>query len=251
MLIMKPYCSFLFLYFYQIEQVLIQQIMISKTLLIILGLMIVVSCSYKKQLTATRIILSAYYADSMILQASPVVQIAGQSEPGAVLAVKIDNYLKMAKADKSGQWRVIFPEIINSDPFRLTIEGNGITVSFRHVQAGRLIVLAGNTGRSYFAAATENSSDDTLPKLRKNIRVFRPEQAMAMSPKEIFTKGKWHSSVETSWIKTHRYDIAVINQIITNNKELTGVIDISLAGTSTDAWLPENSAFVYYGSMKK
>lgn len=222
--------------------------MIRKITIAFFALLFSVSCSYKKQLTASKIVLSKYYADSMILQASPVVHIAGRSEPEAVLAVKIDTYLKMAKANKFGEWYVNFPEIINDDPFRLTVEGKDTVINIEHVQAGRLIVLAGNAGRSYFAAETDSCNSDTLPHLGKKIRVFCPEKSVSLKPKSLFEKGKWHTAEEHVWEKQHCSDIALINQIVPNAGEATGIIDLTFAGTSLDAWLPENSAIIHHDS---
>ena len=83
----------------------------------ILILLLLTSCSYKRKLTASNILLSPVYASGMVLQTSPGTIINGKANPGGVLAVKISDFVRLAQADDKGSWQVEFPEIILNEPF--------------------------------------------------------------------------------------------------------------------------------------
>lgn len=196
------------------------------------------SCSYKRKLTAKKINLSPLFSSGMVIQTSPDTRINGYADPGSILAVRISDYIRIVKADSTGEWETKFPEIILSKRFSIFVEGSDTAIEIKDVLAGKVFVIAGD---AFLDPITGSSSDfctelENLP--LQEYKVFRPVPSTIALPGKEFIKGEWVSVNETPFNACTCKAIQAIGKLISDRKSAIGIVDLTWSGSTLEAWLP-------------
>jgi sialate O-acetylesterase len=201
---------------------------------VITGL-ILTSCSYKRKITAENISLSPLFSSGMVLQTSPKTIINGKADAGGILAIKIDEYVKLAKADEQGYWQIRFPEIIMNEPFSITFEASDTLITFNNVHAGKIYIIAGDPNTS---ALTPPENRNRNPLSTQRIRIFIPPLKGKNVPQRQFSAGKWYPLTEVLNFDKTAEAVFALQNILPKSESPIGIIDLTWPGSQVDSWIP-------------
>ena len=202
--------------------------------------LLLLSCSYKKKLTAHRITLPPVFSSGMVLQTSHQASLFGYAEPDAILAVKIKDYVKLTRSDNQGFWKVTFPGIQYKKPFTISIEGMDTIINLKNILSGKIYILLGDADYNPLEPVTDHCRDALTGK-GSPVRIF---QAHAdQSPKREFSMvaGKWLPADTALSDQKTCHIIGVLKKAGLNGHETTGIIDLTWPGAGLDCWLPSTS----------
>jgi sialate O-acetylesterase len=200
-------------------------------------LTLLTACSYKRKITAEDIVLSPVYSSGMIFKTSPKTVIHGKADPGGTLAVRINNFIRLAQTDETGNWAAEFPRINANRKFSIRIEGKDTSIVLSDILSGRVIILAG---------------DGNLPLLFDSLQneiCYEPKQVVKVcSPATTLHNPHQNNSGENAWIPydevCKRDENAYLEEIIEHFTPLKkiplGIINLSWPGSYPESWMPEN-----------
>lgn len=211
----------------------LKQIIRLFSLLIILG-----ACDLKRKIDATHISLSPIFSSGMIIQSGPQTLIFGKAKAGTTLAVSIAEYIKLTTAGEDGSWEVSFPEIILNTPFSIQIEGRDTVISLGNVQAGKIVVIAGDADLIHPLALSKTEYYKGDIKTPYTLRVFRSENPYSAKAESQFSSGHWYPAKKAGkMLKTFK-SIELIKTIYEESDVPIGIIDLTSPGSSFTNWLP-------------
>ncbi len=204
----------------------------------LLCMMILNSCSYKRKLTARKIILSPLYSSGMVIQTSPHTCIHGYATPGSTLAVRISDYIRLVHSDSTGMWQVQFPEIILSQPFSLFVEGSDTIIELKNVLAGKVIVIAGDAYLDPVSALSETHCSKPEDLALQHIKVYKALPSDILLPSSEFRTGKWLSAEEAMHDANTCKVIRIVSKLPAGRASTVGIVDLTWPGSTLEAWMP-------------
>lgn len=171
----------------------------------------------------------------MVLNTSPKTVLEGMANPGGTLAVKINEYVRLAEADNNGNWKVEFPKIILDEPFSIEFAGKDTSFKIDNIQTGSLVILAGDGNLSVLPLEEPKS---IAPPTTTQARIFIPEPTLNSQPQELFTGGIWLSIDEYLQKKKSSPLIVDLVRMLSDYENPIGIIDLSWAGSHIESWIP-------------
>ena len=193
-------------------------------------LFVLTSCSYKRELTAENIRISPLCSTGMVLQTGPNTVVRGYADRESVLAVKINEYVKITRADKSGKWEAVFPEIIQKKPFDIIIEGRDTLITIQNVLAGKVFFLLGDARLKTFGSYPENLCGYSDSVMNSRIWIFDRE-------KEIPFSGKWTPAEQIPDDSKACNAVQWIYKLYSQSPTPVGIIDATWPSAKVEAWL--------------
>jgi sialate O-acetylesterase len=206
--------------------------------LIVIGVSLVLTdCSYKRKLTAEEIRLSPLFSSGMILQASPNTTITGYASPGSKLAVKIAEYLQVVTADGQGKWEAEFPEIIQTKPFTIYIEGKDTIIRVPDVRAGKIVILIGDAYYNVLDDREENSSSNYFDSLRSSSIWILDRETTNNTQIPTSFNGSWIRVEKAPYSRKTENALRCIYRVLGKINRPIGIIDATWPEAKLDAWL--------------
>jgi sialate O-acetylesterase len=134
--------------------------------------------------------LPAIFGDHMVLQQDISLPVWGWATPGEKVTVEIAGRRGETTASADGKWRVTLkPVAQGSQPFELKVSGTN-TVVFTDVLVGDVWVCSGQSNMEFGLGLAHNTAQAVPQANHPQIRLFRVNPAVALSPQEDCT-GTW------------------------------------------------------------
>jgi sialate O-acetylesterase len=206
------------------------------------------------------------FADSMVLQREKPVKIWGWSSPEETVQVVFGNQVKKTTANGKGEWALYLdPLKANSLPQDLIIKGKN-KIIYRNILVGDVWVLGGQSNMEFDLDRVNNGDLEVASANFNNIRLMTIPRASGQKIKKDFDrineydswldrhdkKGYWFvCSPET--VKTFSAMGYIFGRRIYMASQIPiGLIDVSVGGTTLEAWLssgmlqtlPENKKLI-------
>lgn len=190
---------------------------------LIFGLL--VSCSYRKKISAEEISISPFFASNMVFQEGKPIDLNGTCTPNGVLAVKIENVLKYATANEAGEWELSFPPVDYKGEFTITIEGLDKTIELKNLVMGNVWVVVGD---AWLNAEADNFSDQVFSDIQNNnVRYFKPAEGFK---KKDELEGGWKTA-KREYILRNEYLCHLLGEELSNiDNEYIGIINLTYPG---------------------
>lgn len=177
--------------------------------------------------------LPAIISDNMVLQQGMAAPLWGKADPGEKITVSVAGQSVTAETDDQGRWKVkLTPLKASGTPVTVTVRGKN-TLTITNVLVGEVWLGSGQSNMEWPAL---HSGKDILDAARfPNLRLFKTENAVALTPQE---------DVPGSWVECTPETVKKFSAVLyAAGRELhqklgvpVGLIQSSWGGTVIQSW---------------
>ena len=198
---------------------------------------------------------SNLFQSNMVIQRDKPVAIWGWAAPGENVTVTFAGKSASAAAAKDRAWKVTFPAMLaSSDPLTITVKGKSDTLTLENILVGDVWVLGGQSNMEFPLSKVENGNLEIISANFPEIRILTVPKVTTPDKQPGFTRlHEW-----SSWSSNHSRkgdwdvctpeiarDLSAIGYVFARRLQMTtqvpiGVVDISLGGTTVEAWTPDS-----------
>ncbi len=195
-----------------------------------------------------QLVVPEIFSDNMVLQRDKPVPVWGKASPGHAVSVVFGGNSQTAKADESGQWKVMLPPMpANAVPQNMTVQGESVIV-FTNILVGDVWLCSGQSNMQYAldrslspflgpAKGPDVAALEVKAAKPEGVRYIMVDRVLNKYPK-LPTKG-WKTG-EDSMV---RYGSAIgyffAKEINSKMNVPIGVITSAWGGTRIEPWVPE------------
>jgi sialate O-acetylesterase len=203
--------------------------------------------------------LPAIFSDKMVLQQKAKVTVWGWADAGEKITVTPSWRMEKsfnAKADASGNWKIIMPTPSAGGPYLLKIKGNNV-IELKDVLVGEVWVCSGQSNMVFSLKSSKNAKAEIAVANFPSIRYFSIKRQYGPQEFKDAPGSQWEkTSSETagSFSVVAYYFAKKINQQL--NVPI-GIVYTAWGGTPAEAWIPKNvlqkdtDLFLYLDRWKK
>jgi sialate O-acetylesterase len=182
------------------------------------------------------------FSNNMIFQQQQKNPVWGTASAGAEVTVSINGNTYHSSADESGAWSLTIDELplVTAEPYTLTIESEGETVTFTNILSGEVWLCSGQSNMEWSLEQCEYFEEMENADNR-DIRLYKAPQNFSAEPLFTIENAQWQtpSPLTTQGFSSVAYFFA---QKL--NRELNipiGVMDISHGASYIEAWFPNGT----------
>jgi len=207
------------------------------------------------------------FDDNMVLQREQPVRIWGSAAPSEKVKIEFGGQIKFSSTNKQGEWfTYLDPMKANAKPQKMKVSGKDSFVVFENILVGDVWVLGGQSNMELDLAALFHGDAEILSANFPNIRLMTIPSSADHLPKKDFDRiNEYDSWLERydkkgAWFNCSPASVATFSglgyifgrRLHMASQIPIGLIDLSLGGTTVEAWLspntllsiPENSALL-------
>lgn len=208
-------------------------------------------------LADAEVTMPSFLSDNMVLQQNSTVMFRGTAEPNAKVTIDLgwsDKKIR-TQSDASGKWSSPISTPGYGGPYEITVsDGNAKTISGVYIgevwlcsgQSNMEMPLRGFTGQP--VADSQDYIAATSP--RRNIRLFRQENAWATTPSDDITNAVWQLPTSDA-----AADFSAIGYVFGEQLEASldvpvGIIQCAWSMSTIQAWMPRETLKTQFPSVK-
>lgn len=207
------------------------------------------------------------FDNNMVLQRDKPVRIWGSANPQEKVKIEFGGQVKSAVADKQGEWSVYLdPMPVNAQPGEMKVSGKSSSVQFTNVLVGDLWILGGQSNMEFDLARIFHGDVEILSAHFPNIRLMTIPGSADLKPQKDFDRineyDGWYERYDKKgyWFICSPETVPTFSglgyifgrRLYMASQVPIGLIDVSLGGTTVEAWLtpeslaamPENSSLL-------
>lgn len=194
------------------------------------------------------------FQTNMVLQQGKPVSVWGWATPGEKVTVTLAGKSESATTADDRAWKVTFPAMEASfEPIEITAKGAKKSVTLENVLIGDIWVLGGQSNMEFPLSKVERGDLDIASAHHDGIRILTIPSVGTPEPQKDFQRlHQW-----SDWSKRHfrkgdwdvcspeiAKDLSAIGYVFAQRLHKIGqvpigVIDVSVGGTTVEAWTPE------------
>ena len=224
--------------------------------MIVSALLIAVGCgSAQGEQAESGLQMSRMYSDGMVLQRDVPLVISGHANPQECVKVTLEGPFRAksrkAKASSEGEWSVKFPALKAGVGLKLTVEGEGLELSYDNVAAGDVWVCSGQSNM-YFRIwesvdAVESPADPDLRLYNMEIPFhlsmvrWSDEHIEMAKDKEFYRPTQWQPCDEDN-VRGFSAVAFHFGRMLREHLDVPiGLICNAIGGSPTEAWIDRQS----------
>lgn len=182
--------------------------------------------------------LPSIFSDNMVLQQNKPICIWGWADKGETVQVKFLKQVAKVKANKLGDWSVVFDPHSFGGPYEVDVKGKSNQIVLRNVLVGEVWVCSGQSNMEFVVKNVNNAPVEISRANYPQIRAFNVKKAISTTAKDDL-EGDWQvcSPQTVSDFSAVAYFFAQ-----NLNKDLhvpVGIINSSWGGTDIETWISE------------
>ena len=196
------------------------------------------------------------FDNNMVLQRDQPIRIWGSAAPLEKIKIEFGGQVKSANANKQGEWFIYLdPMIASAQPRKMNVSGIKSLVQFTNVLVGDVWILGGQSNMELDLAALYHGDAEILSANFPNIRLMTIPSSADHLPKKDFERineyDSWHERYDMKgyWFPCSPKSVTTFSglgyifgrRIHMASKIPIGLIDLSLGGTTVEAWLSPNT----------
>lgn len=196
------------------------------------------------------------FDNNMVLQRDQPIRIWGSAAPLEKIKIEFGGQIKSANANKQGEWFIYLdPMIASAQPRKMNVSGIKSLVQFTNVLVGDVWILGGQSNMELDLAALYHGDAEILSANFPNIRLMTIPSSADHLPKKDFERineyDSWHERYDMKgyWFPCSPKSVTTFSglgyifgrRIHMASKIPIGLIDLSLGGTTVEAWLSPNT----------
>ncbi|MFK7852408.1 MAG: hypothetical protein AB8D78_15645 [Akkermansiaceae bacterium] len=198
---------------------------------------------------------SNLFQSNMVIQRDKPVTLWGWAAPGENVTVSFAGISESATAAKDRTWKVSLPAMsASSDPLTLTVKGKSETLTLENILIGDVWILGGQSNMEFPLSKVENGNLEIISANFPEMRILTVPKVISPEKQPGFARLHEWSSWSSRHFRKGDWDVlspeiarelSAIGYVFARRLHMTtqvpiGVVDISLGGTTVEAWTPES-----------
>ena len=203
------------------------------------GLAVLLPCAALLSLAAgaQAVELPRIFADSMVLQRGQSIPVWGHAEPGARVAVSLQDERVQATADGNGAWRVVLPARQAGGPFVLHVDDGTAPIELRDVLVGDVWLASGQSNMEWPLSQSADADAEIARATDPLIRHFKVPKSWAGLPQWQLAGGEWIATSPAA-----AGDFSAVAHFFAHELRAAegvpiGIIDSTWGGSNIEAWM--------------
>lgn len=131
----------------------------------------------KAQISFARI-----FTDHAVLQRGKPTPVWGWAAPGQMVGIRLGEHTLMAKAEKDGYWKVVFPPSEAGGPFNLSAQSGNEKVELTDIWLGEVWICSGQSNMEWDVRSANNAVVEIKTAKDAMIRHFKVETDISLTP---------------------------------------------------------------------
>lgn len=192
------------------------------------------------------------FDNNMVLQRDQPVRIWGSASSSEKIKIEFGGQVKFSNANKQGEWFIYLdPMKASATPRNMKVSGKNNLVQFANVLVGDVWILGGQSNMELDLSALFHGDAEVLSANFPNIRLMTIPSSADHLPKQDFERINEYDSwldrydKKGSWFTCSPASVATFSglgyifgrRIHMASQIPIGLIDVSLGGTTVEAWL--------------
>ncbi len=184
-----------------------------------------------------KVSLPKIFSDHMVLQRDQKVKVWGWADKSESISVTVGGITLKTKADKSGNWQILFDPLKPGGPYEITVSGKDSRITLQDVLCGDVWVGSGQSNMEWVLKDTDHAETEISGSYYPTIRLFTVPRATSFVIMRDLPGGQWQECIPKNVAAFSAVAYYFGRKL---NEELhvpIGLINTSWGGTNIQAWL--------------
>ena len=194
------------------------------------------------------ITMPSFFSDNMVLQQESTVTFRGTAKPNAKVTINTgwNNKKVDTKSDNQGNWAADITTPSFGGPFDIVIT-DGTSKTLNDVYVGEVWLCSGQSNmempmRGFTGQPVENSQEMIAEaNNRRNIRLFRQENAWSTTCKNDIANAKWEKATSDAVAQFCAVGYVFADQLEKSLDVPVGIIQCAWSMSTIQAWMPRET----------
>nr|WP_077923006.1 sialate O-acetylesterase [Spirosoma sp. 209] len=185
--------------------------------------------------------LARLFSDHVVLQRGQPLPVWGWAKPAEAVTVTMAGQTQKAKAGPDGKWRVTFSPLQAGGPHTLSVTAKSGKAAASDVLIGEVWICSGQSNMEWPVRQANNYAAEKKMANFPQIRHFRVEHELALTPQADLTSGAWKiASAETvgDFTAIGFFFARELNQSL---QVPIGLLHSSWGGSQVEGWISKES----------
>src|SRR6186713_2682376 len=183
-------------------------------------------------------LMSAIFADHMVLQRDRPIEVWGRAGAGEQVSVNLGNATRATQADAAGRWSVALPTFRAGGPYRLTARTAGRQQQVDDVRIGDVWLCSGQSNMEWAVRNTINAESEVQHSANDTIRhVTIPRLTAATAAADFPVKLEWKVASPSTTQDFSAVCYYFARELQKHVQVPQGLITSSWGGTRIETWL--------------
>lgn len=179
--------------------------------------------------------LAGIFSSDMVLQRNQNIVIWGWADKGERITVSFNDLTKKTRADGSGKWKVVFPQMQAGGPYDLTVQGKDL-ITLNNILIGDIWICSGQSNMGMSVKNSKDAEKEITAANYSNIRLVTVPRVMPTEPVADIKDTSWKvcspETVANFSAVAYFFGRNIFNEV---NVPI-GLINTSWGGTNVEAW---------------
>ncbi|CAG5016761.1 hypothetical protein DYBT9275_05630 [Dyadobacter sp. CECT 9275] len=181
--------------------------------------------------------LARLFSDHVVLQRQKPIPVWGWAKPGEKIKATLAGQTQQTKADATGKWLVRFTALEAGGPHQLQVSGKSGNAAVNDILIGEVWLCSGQSNMEWPVAASNHYQEEKKDSDYPQIRHFRVEHNVTLTPEKDLDKGEWKiASAETVGGFT-AVGFFFARELYQKLKVPVGLLHSSWGGSQIEGWI--------------
>ncbi len=176
----------------------------------------------------------------MVLQRNVPITIWGWADAGEKVSVTFSSKTISVKADKTGNWKVVFPSMKEGGPYTMTIKGRN-TINLDNILIGEVWICSGQSNMEWILYNAKDGIRESSEANYPEIRLFTVPRKTALQPQDDLAGGEWMECNPQNAAAFSAVGYFFGRELYTRLHVPIGLINSSWGGTLIEPWTSDDA----------
>lgn len=186
------------------------------------------------------VVLPHIIGSGMVLQRNAPVVVWGWADANERVSVQFSSKTLNTRADKLGNWKLVFPSMEAGGPYEMIIKGKN-TIRLSDILIGEVWICSGQSNMEWPLSEAENGMQEVGTADYPEIRLFDVPRRVDFIPAKDLSQGEWRVCSPASVNRFSAIGYFFGRNLYQNLKVPIGLVNSSWGGTLIESWTSEDA----------
>ena len=179
---------------------------------------------------------------NMVLQRNVPVTIWGWADAREKVTIDFEGNTLSSRADKDGNWRIVFPSMPAGGPYSMTISGKN-TIRLENILLGEVWICSGQSNMEFTVSRSNNGKEEINTANYPEIRLFDVPNIIEFEPVKDVSGGKWLVCSQATVANFSAVGYFFGRDLFQDLHVPIGLISTNWGGTVIESWTSDDALY--------